>query len=50
MPTFGKGVLFDVDQKIRTEQFRFFTVALSKERLKGYVPLFNMEAEQVGYN
>lgn len=46
VPTFGKGVVFDVDQKVRNEQFRFFTLALSKERLKGYVPLFVMEAEQ----
>jgi len=46
VPTFGKGVVFDVDQKVRTEQFRFFTEALRKERLKGYVPQFVMEAEQ----
>lgn len=46
VPTFGKGVVYDVDQKTRTEQFRFFTEALKKERLKQYVPLFIMEAEE----
>lgn len=45
VPTFGKGVVYDVEQKVRTEQFRFFTEALKKERLKKYVPLFVMEAE-----
>ncbi|KAG2500972.1 hypothetical protein HYH03_000794 [Edaphochlamys debaryana] len=46
VPTFGKGVVFDVDQKIRTEQFRMFTEALTKNRLKAYVPAFNREAEE----
>ncbi|KXZ44315.1 hypothetical protein GPECTOR_69g408 [Gonium pectorale] len=46
VPTFGKGVVFDVDQKIRTEQFRMFTEALTKNRLKSYVPHFNKEAEE----
>ena len=45
VPTFGPGVVYDVDQKIRTEQFRFFTEALKKDRLKKYVPMFVMEAE-----
>lgn len=45
VPTFGKGVVFDVDQKIRNEQFRFFTEALKKDRLKSYVPQFTSEAE-----
>jgi len=27
VPTFGPGVVYDVDQKVRTEQFRFFTEA-----------------------
>ena len=45
VPTFGPGVVFDVDQKVRTEQFRFFTEALKKDRLKKYVPMFVMEAE-----
>eukprot|EP00955_Chlamydomonas_euryale_P041058 351882-Chlamydomonas_euryale.AAC.11 len=48
IPTFGKGVVYDVDQKVRTEQFRFFTEALKKDRLKKYVPLFVMEAEVRG--
>mmetsp|Transcript_6366 Transcript_6366/g.14126 ORF Transcript_6366/g.14126 Transcript_6366/m.14126 type:complete len:494 (+) Transcript_6366:74-1555(+) len=46
VPTFGPGVVYDVDQKVRTEQFRFFTEALKKERMKNYVPQFVMEAEQ----
>jgi sterol 14-demethylase len=45
VPTFGRGVVYDVDQKIRTEQFRMFTEALTKNRLKSYVAQFNMEAE-----
>lgn len=45
VPTFGKGVVYDVDQKVRTEQFRFFTEALKKERLRKYVPMFAAEAE-----
>jgi sterol 14-demethylase len=45
VPTFGNGVVYDVDQKIRTEQFRWFTEALKKDRLKKYVPMFLMEAE-----
>lgn len=45
VPTFGKGVVYDVDQKVRTEQFRFFTEALKKDRLKKYVPQFAAEAE-----
>ena len=48
VPTFGPGVVYDVDQKVRTEQFRFFTEALKKERLKKYVPQFVMEAEVSG--
>jgi len=38
-------VVYDVDQKVRTEQFRFFTEALKKERLRKYVPQFAAEAE-----
>lgn len=45
VPTFGKGVVYDVDQKTRTEQFRFFTEALKKDRLAKYVPQFVQEAE-----
>ncbi|GFR40145.1 hypothetical protein Agub_g701 [Astrephomene gubernaculifera] len=46
VPTFGKGVVFDVEQKVRTEQFRMFTEALTKNRLKAYVPQFTREAEE----
>ncbi|PNW86578.1 hypothetical protein CHLRE_02g092350v5 [Chlamydomonas reinhardtii] len=46
IPTFGRGVVFDVEQKVRTEQFRMFTEALTKNRLKSYVPHFNKEAEE----
>ena len=45
MPTFGKGVVFDVDVKIRTEQIRFFAESLKTQKLKSYVPLFVKEAE-----
>lgn len=38
-------MVYDVDQKVRTEQFRFFTEALKKDRLKKYVPMFAAEAE-----
>lgn len=46
VPTFGRGVVFDVPQKVRLEQFRFFTEALTKDRLRKYVPMFVQEAEQ----
>jgi hypothetical protein len=45
VPTFGKGVVFDVDQKVRTEQFRWFAEGLKKDALKSYVPHFVYEAE-----
>ncbi len=45
MPTFGKGVVFDVDSKIRAEQFKFFASALQSSKLKSYVPLFVKESE-----
>lgn len=38
VPTFGKGVVYDVDQKIRSEQFRLVADALKSSKLKGYVP------------
>jgi len=34
VPTFGKGVVFDVDSKIRAEQFKFFASALQSSKLK----------------
>ncbi|KAK4401433.1 Sterol 14-demethylase [Sesamum angolense] len=45
VPTFGPGVVFDVDYSIRQEQFRFFTEALRVSKLKGYVDQMVMEAE-----
>ncbi|KAB5564766.1 hypothetical protein DKX38_004820 [Salix brachista] len=45
VPTFGPGVVFDVDYYIRQEQFRFFTEALRVNRLKGYVDQMVVEAE-----
>lgn len=45
MPTFGPGVVFDVDHKVRAEQFRFFAEALKSARLEKYVPQFVAEAQ-----
>lgn len=45
VPTFGPGVVFDVDYSVRQEQFRFFTEALRVNKLKGYVDQMVMEAE-----
>ncbi|KAL6526014.1 hypothetical protein OROHE_015538 [Orobanche hederae] len=45
VPTFGPGVVFDVDYTIRQEQFRFFTEALRVNKLKGYVDQMVMEAK-----
>jgi sterol 14-demethylase len=45
VPTFGKGVVFDVDHKVRIEQFRFFAEALKKNRMRTYVGMMVMEAE-----
>lgn len=44
MPTFGPGVVFDVDYSIRMEQFRFFTEALTVKRLRSYVEMMVEEA------
>ena len=44
VPTFGPGVVFDVDHKTRAEQFRFFGAALKSSRLAAYVPQFVAEA------
>ncbi|XP_027767828.1 sterol 14-demethylase isoform X1 [Solanum pennellii] len=46
VPTFGPGVVFDVDYTIRQEQFRFFTEALRVTKLKGYVDQMVTEAEE----
>lgn len=45
VPTFGPGVVFDVDYSIRQEQFRFFTEALRVNKLKSYVDQMVFEAE-----
>ncbi|CAN6895801.1 unnamed protein product [Brassica oleracea] len=45
VPTFGPGVVFDVDYSVRQEQFRFFTEALRVNKLKGYVDMMVTEAE-----
>ncbi|GAB4822084.1 hypothetical protein N2152v2_009130 [Parachlorella kessleri] len=45
VPTFGPGVVYDVDQKVRSEQFRFAAEALRTAKLKTYVPAFVQEAE-----
>lgn len=46
VPTFGPGVVFDVDYSVRQEQFRFFTESLRVTKLKGYVDMMVMEAEE----
>lgn len=46
VPTFGKGVVYDVDQKVRSEQFRLVADALRSSKLKGYVPALVDEAEK----
>lgn len=45
VPTFGPGVVFDVDYSVRQEQFRFFTESLRVNKLKGYVDQMVSEAE-----
>ena len=45
VPTFGPGVVFDVDAKVRAEQFKFFAEALKISNMRGYIPQFVMEAE-----
>lgn len=40
VPTFGKGVVYDVDQRVRSEQFRFVADALRTAKLRTYVPAF----------
>jgi sterol 14-demethylase len=45
VPTFGPGVVFDVDYSVRQEQFRFFTEALRANKLRSYVDQMVAEAE-----
>ena len=47
VPTFGPGVVFDVDYSVRQEQFRFFTESLRVNKLKGYVDQMVTEAEVI---
>lgn len=44
VPTFGKGVVFDVDIKTRQEQFRMLKDNLRSNMLKGYVSMMVDEA------
>ena len=44
VPTFGKGVGFDVDHQTRAEQFRFFADSLKSERLRTHVGMMVKEA------
>ncbi|KAH7373474.1 hypothetical protein KP509_17G058700 [Ceratopteris richardii] len=45
VPTFGPGVVFDVDYSVRMEQFRFFSESLRVSSLKGYVEHMVLEAK-----
>jgi len=45
VPTFGPGVVFDVDYSVRQEQFRFFTESLRVTKLRSYVDQMVVEAE-----
>jgi len=45
VPTFGKGVVYDVDVKVRSEQFRIVGEALRSAKLKEYVPQFVEESK-----
>ncbi len=45
VPTFGKGVVFDVDHVTRAEQFRFFAESLKSNRLRQYVGMMVKEAD-----
>lgn len=46
VPTFGRGVVYDVDQRVRSEQFRWVANALQTTKLRSYVPAFKLEAEE----
>lgn len=45
IPTFGPGVVYDVDIKVRNEQFRWLGEALKGKKLLSYVPGFVKEAK-----
>lgn len=42
VPTFGRGVVYDVDQRVRSEQFRWVANALQTTKLRSYVPAFKL--------
>lgn len=44
VPTFGPGVVYDVDTKVRNEQYRMFGAALKTQKLKEYLPLLCKES------
>lgn len=46
VPTFGRGVVYDVDQRVRSEQFRWVADALRTAKLRTYVPAFKMVRRQ----
>ncbi|KAI8526737.1 hypothetical protein RHMOL_Rhmol12G0019200 [Rhododendron molle] len=46
VPTFGPGVVCDVDYSVRQEQFRFFSESLRVSKLKSYVDQVLMEAQR----
>ena len=46
VPTFGRGVVFDVDHVVRAEQFRFASEILRASRMRTYVGMMVDEAEK----
>ncbi|KAA8491187.1 Sterol 14-demethylase [Porphyridium purpureum] len=46
VPVFGQEVVYDAPLETRYQQFRWLSQALRAEKLKSYVPLMVMEAEQ----
>lgn len=46
VPIFGPGVVYDVDTKIRNEQYKMFASALKTQKLKEYLPLMCKEATE----
>lgn len=46
VPTFGKGVVFDVEASVRNEQFRFFADSLKTTKMRTYVQMMVQEADQ----
>jgi len=42
---FGKGVVYDVDPAVRTQQIKFMSGSLRADAIRSYVPDMQMEAE-----